>query len=36
MQERAALMMLRDRTGSNGGPEADIFAPTRYRKPAAR
>ena len=26
MQERAALMMLRDRSGSNGGPEPDIFA----------
>ena len=26
MQERVALMMLRDRSGSNGGPEPDIFA----------
>ena len=26
MQERAAIMMLRDRSGLDGGPEADIFA----------
>ncbi len=26
MQERAALMMLRDRSGSDGGPEPDTFA----------
>ena len=26
MQQKAAIMMLRDRLGSDGGPEADIFA----------
>ena len=26
MQEKAAIMMFRDRSGSDGGPEADIFA----------
>ena len=26
MQEKAAIMMLPDQSGSDGGPEADIFA----------
>ena len=26
MQEKAAIMTLRDRSGSDGGPEADILA----------
>ena len=26
MHEKAAIMMLRDRSGSDGGPETDIFS----------
>ena len=26
MEEKAAMMVLRDRSGSDGGPEPDIFA----------